>query len=74
LNYGRTLNLAGAGDCNQLASEVLHLRIDYNPGHIWKVGAITGRADVSPPRLTALRNDHLVCLQLQSNRDDFGVL
>ena len=74
LNYGRTLNLAGAGDCDQLASEVLHLRIDYSPGHIWKVGAITGRADVSPPRLTVLRSDHLVCLQLQSNRDDFGVL
>lgn len=74
LSYGRTLNLAGAGDCDQLVSEVLHLRIDYSPGHIWKVGAITGRADVSPPRLTVLRSDHLVCVQLQSNRDDFGVL
>jgi hypothetical protein len=74
LNYGRTLNLAGAGDCDQLASEVLHLRLDYSPGHIWKVGAITGRADVSPSRLIALRSDHLVCVQLQSNRDDFGVL
>lgn len=74
LNFGRTLNLAGAGDCDQLASEVLHLRIDYRPRHVWKVGAITGRANVSAPRLTALRSDHLVCLQLQSNRDDFGIL
>lgn len=74
LNYGRTLNLAGAGNCDQLASEVLHLRIDYGPGHIWKVGAITTREDTSPERLSNLRNDHRACLQLLSNRDDFGIL
>ncbi len=74
LNYGRTLNLAGSGDCDQLASELLHLRIDYAPGHIWKVGAITTRADTSPERLSNLRSDHLACLQLLSNRDDFGIL
>lgn len=73
-NYGRTLNLAGVGDCDQLASEVLHLRIDYTPSHIWKVGAITARADASPQRLKKLRGDHLACLQLHSNRDDFGIL
>ena len=73
-NYGRTLNLSGAGDCDRLASEVLHLRIDYAPHHICKVGAITARADTSPGRLTKLRSDHLACLQLLSNRDDFGIL
>lgn len=73
-NYGRTLNLAGAGDCDRLASEVLHLRMDYTPKHIWKVGAITARADASPGRLARLRSDHLTCLQLLSNRDDFGIL
>jgi len=73
-NYGRTLNLAGAGDCDRLASEVLHLRMDYSPKHIWKVGAITARADTSPQRLAKLRGDHLACLQLLSNRDDFGIL
>jgi len=73
-NYGRTLNLAGAGDCDRLASEVLHLRMDYTPSHIWKVGAITARADTSPERLAKLRGDHLACLQLLSDRDDFGML
>jgi len=73
-NYGRTLTLAGAGDCDRLASEVLHMRIDYTPGHLWKVGAITTRADTSPGRLAILRSDHLACLQLLSNRDDFGIL
>jgi hypothetical protein len=71
-NYGRTLNLAGYNDCDRLASEVLHLRIDYGPGHFWKVGAIIERADTSPGRLHRLRSDHLTCLQLLSNREDFG--
>lgn len=74
LHFGRTLNLAGVNDCDELASEVLHLRIDYAPGHIWKVGAITTPADVGPARLQTLRGDHLACLQLQSRREDFGVL
>lgn len=76
-NFGRTLNLAGyeAEDAqDHLASEVLHLRIDYNPNHIWKVGMITRYADTSPARLETLRSDHLACLQLLSNRDDFGIL
>ena len=71
-NYGRTLNLAGAGNCDQLASEVLHLRMDYAPSHIWKVGAITTRANTPPAQLARLRGDHLACLQLLSGRDDFG--
>jgi len=74
LNYGRTLHLADNGDYDRLASEVLHLRINYAPGHVWKVGAITKRADTSPSRISALRSNHLDCLQLLSNREDFGAL
>lgn len=73
-DYGRTLNLAGYDDCDRLASEVLHLKIDYAPSHIWKVGAIAARADTSPDRLTRLRGDHLACLQLLGDRNDFGIL
>jgi hypothetical protein len=76
-NFGRTLNLTGYDDANaheQLASEVLHLKIEYAPSHIWKVGVITQSADTSAGRLEKLRSDHLVCLQLLSNRDDFGIL
>jgi hypothetical protein len=76
-NFGRTLNLTGYDAANaheQLASEVLHLKIEYSPNHFWKVGAITKPADISPGRLEKLRSDHLVCLQLLSNRDDFGIL
>ncbi len=73
-DYGRTLNLAGYDDCDRLASEVLHLRIDYAPGHFWKVGAITTRVNTEPERLARLRGDHLACLQILSGRDDFGTL
>lgn len=73
-DYGRTLNLAGLIDDDRLASEVLHMRIDYAPSHIWKVGSITARADTSPTRLSTLRGDHLALLQILSGRDDFGVL
>lgn len=76
-NYGRTLNLSGydAPDAHErLASEVLHLKMDYTPSHIMKVGAIVKSADTSPARLIKLRKDHLACLQLLSGRDDFGVL
>ncbi len=72
-DYGRTLNLAGYDDCDRLASEVLHLRIDYALRHLCKVGAITTRAHIEPERLARLRGDHLACLQLLSDRNDFGV-
>lgn len=72
MDYGRTLNLAGAGNCDCFASEVLHLRIHYGLGHLLKVGAITRPADLAPPRLASLRGDHLACLQLHSHRDNFG--
>lgn len=77
LNFGQTLNLTGYDAVNaheQLASEVLHLRIDYSPSHILKVGVITKSADTSTERLKKLRSDHLACLQLLSHRDDFGTL
>lgn len=70
--YGHTLNLAGDCQCEKLAAEVLHPRIDYKPGHIWKVGAITRKAGLTPGRLTELRDQHGFCLRYLSNRDDFG--
>ncbi|MEI8396364.1 MAG: hypothetical protein WCF85_16640 [Rhodospirillaceae bacterium] len=71
-NYGRTLNLDGAGDCGRLASEVLHLRIDYQPSHILKVGVITVPVVITPEKLVKLRENHLLCLKIQSGQDDFG--
>lgn len=71
-DYGRTLHLGDNSNCDRLASEVLHLRIDYSPSHIWKIGAIRTRADISDDRLAQLRETHLFCLCYSSGRDDFG--
>lgn len=66
LDYGRTVNLAGA---DTLAAEVLHLRIPYRAKNLWKVGIVT-----TPPEkdIRRLRENHLSCVRLESGRDDFG--
>lgn len=69
LDYGRTLNLADDRTCARLAAEVLHMRIDYQPKHVWKVGVVTTRPDKV---VKTLRENHLLCLQIDSGRDDFG--
>lgn len=75
LHYGRTLNLGGPdADCERLASEVLHLKVRYQPRHIWRVGAISERADDSPGQVARLRAHHLGCLRRLSGRDDYGLL
>jgi len=75
LPYGRTLHLAGDSDCLAKIAEVLHLRLRYDPQHLFKVGAVTkpltGFVDT---RLTRLRAEHLFCLQYDSGRNDFGQL
>ncbi|WP_158046981.1 hypothetical protein [Skermanella pratensis] len=74
-NFGRTLNLAGCGDeCDRLASEVLHLRVDYKPSHILKVGAVTTPVDTSPSRIAEMREQHLFCLRYLHGNEDFGTL
>ncbi len=72
--YGRTLNLAGDEADNDLISEVLHPRIDYRPKHLWKVGVIINRRDLSPERLAELRGNHISLLRRSTGRDDFGMV
>lgn len=72
-NYGRTLNLAGDPECERMTAEVLHLPIPYVPRHIWKVGIITSRVDISPERVAQLRENHLFCLRFYGD-PDFGKL
>jgi hypothetical protein len=50
---------------------LLHPKIDYKPEHFLKVGVIS-RPFTMP--LQRARDFHLPWLQLESGRDDFGVL
>lgn len=75
LPYGRTLQLMGDPKCEHKIAEVLHLRFPYKPEHIRKVGVVTEPVTgLIDPGLDSLRTDHLICLQYESERDDFGRL
>lgn len=74
IGFGRTLALEPDGDCERLAAEILHRRIEYTPDHLLKVGWVTTPI---PPHATGaalsrLRNGHLFCLRYESGLDDFG--
>lgn len=79
LDYGRTIDLRHDEECERMTTEVLHLRFDYTPAHLWAVDAIVTRPPVAPPlpdgaggtRLEKPRETHLFCLQYCSGRDDF---
>lgn len=73
LPYGRTLDLADDAHCQRKIAEILHPRLEYRPGHVCKIGVITTGLDILNRRgLAALRENHITCLQLDSERYDFG--
>jgi hypothetical protein len=73
LPYGRTLDLADDAHCQRKIAEILHPRLEYRPEHVCKIGVITTGLDILDKRgLAALRDNHITCLQLDSERYDFG--
>lgn len=67
--YGATLNLAEPWQ-PVLSAEILNLRIDYQPDHLWKIGEIvrpTGYRD-----LRIQRDQHLALLRKESGNATFG--
>lgn len=70
LEFGRTLDLQKDEDCARHIAEILHQRIDYRVSHIDRLGEI--RRALPGHSLRERRNQHLFCLQLHSDRHDFG--
>ncbi|MBF0614516.1 MAG: hypothetical protein G8237_11965 [Magnetococcales bacterium] len=70
--YGRTIDLANhaAGRDLSMISEILHLRIDYQPRHIHRVGVLTRAIPDTP--IQDLRAMHILQLQAETGRTDFG--
>ena len=58
-------------DEKALLAEIVHLRLTYSPRHLVKLGQIT--TPLPGTDFRTMRNNHLMALQLESNRDDFGV-
>jgi hypothetical protein len=75
--YGATLHLSD-GKADQLAAEILHCRIDYQPKHLWKLGWIERPHDFDETapdrdaRLRRARDLHLMELRVACEREDFG--
>ncbi len=69
-SYGRAMPLEPAAEEGELLAELLHVKLDYKPGHIQKLF----RMDTDIPTFTVreLRNTHLDVLRMESERYDFG--
>jgi hypothetical protein len=70
IRCGRTMSLFQVKDDSELFCEILHVRLTFRRQHIVRLGEIT--RPVPDFDLKALRNHHLLALQIASGRDDFG--
>jgi hypothetical protein len=69
LDRGRLLNLVGDSSLHEPAREVLHLFTPLQTEHLFRVGLVTTPV---PEDLGSVRRDHLVWLQLLSERDNYA--
>ncbi|MBF0285824.1 MAG: hypothetical protein HQL51_15350 [Magnetococcales bacterium] len=69
-SYGRAMALEPVRDTGRLLAEMLHVKINYQPNHLFKLGRLTG--PIPPHPLPALRNAHLDALRIETEREDFG--
>ena len=69
--YGATLHLA-PGLAETLTAELLHCRFDYTRKHLLKWGWIRRSHECSGEALRDARDLHLLALQVECDRADFG--
>ena len=69
--YGATLHLQ-PDRADTLTAEIVHCRIDYRREHLYRVGTITRPHGLDDGRLREARDLHLLALQVESGRGDFG--
>jgi hypothetical protein len=69
--FGATMHLA-PGRSDTLTAEWLHCRIEYERKHLAKVGRIELPHGVDDHGLVEARDLHLLSLQVECNRPDFG--
>ena len=71
--YGATVHLL-PDDAGTITAEILHCRIDYKPGHLWKIGWIERPHQLTDGQLRDARDLHLLTLREECDRPDFGEL
>jgi hypothetical protein len=69
--YGATVHLL-PGRADTLTAEIVHCRIDYQRKHLYGLGTITRPHRSTDDSLRRARDLHLLALQLECAREDFG--
>ena len=69
--YGATVHLLPEL-ADTLTAEILHCRIDYQRKHLFRLGTITRPHQATDDSLRRARDLHLLALQLECARKDFG--
>jgi hypothetical protein len=69
--FGATVHLA-PNKADILTAELLHCRINYKRTHLVKLGRIERPHGVHGPALIEARDLHLLSLQIECSRADFG--
>ena len=69
--HGATVHLL-PGRADTLTAEIVHCRIDYRRGHLCRLGTITRPHRLDDGQLREARDLHLLALQVECGRDDFG--
>ena len=69
--YGATMHLLPEL-ADTLTAEILHCRIDYQRKHLFRLGTITRPHQATDYSLRRARDLHLLALQLECAREDFG--
>ena len=69
--YGATVHLL-PGQAGTLTPEILHCRIDYQRKHLFRLGTITHPHKLTEDQLRRARDLHLLALQMECAREDFG--
>lgn len=69
--YGAALHLVPQL-ADTLTAEVLHCRIEYEPRHLYRLGEITQENRLGDSQLREARDLHLLALQVECGRGDFG--
>ena len=69
--FGATVHLQ-PDRADTLTSEIVHCRIDYRREHLHRLGTITRPHRLDDSRLREARDLHLLALQVESGREDFG--
>ena len=69
--YGATVHLV-PDRADTLTAELIHCRIDYEPRHLYRLAEITRPNRLNDDQLRETRDLHLLALQVECDREDFG--